>query len=111
MIDQVIWHVDPHHNEDPVVVIDVAKFDALWEFGRAEVEPRRVARIGEWVAAGRELGMPMVHVEGGKVLFSNGRHRFTWCRDDGMKTMPVTIPPRLEAELRRLVGAPGCMWP
>ncbi len=39
---------------------------------------------------------PFVSLEGERVLFNDGRHRFTWCHDHGGVALPVEV---CEAEL------------
>lgn len=42
--------------------------------------------------------MPHVYVsEDGQVSFTDGRHRFAWFRDRGVKAMPVTVATAKEA--------------
>src|ERR1700733_6195714 len=40
------------------------------------------------------------------VSFTDGRHRFAWCRDHGVKSMPVSVPTRKQAVVvGRLFGS------
>jgi hypothetical protein len=40
----------------------------------------------------------------GYIVFSDGRHRFAWLRDHGLLTLPVTVSPDIEVEVRRRFG-------
>jgi hypothetical protein len=40
----------------------------------------------------------------GYIVFSDGRHRFAWLRDHGVRALPVTVSPDIEVEVRRRFG-------
>lgn len=104
---------DPSIAPDPEVWIDVARLDEAWRgdgsyyvaFGGQGGSKERFARAGERFMAGLETYMPEVCLEAdGTVTFTDGRHRFAWCRDHGVAVMPVAVCREGEAEMRRRFG-------
>jgi hypothetical protein len=100
---------------DPVVWISVVKLDASWRrdvtryvgegaIGPGNGYPSRYKKFGEWFAEGHKIWMPHVGITGGHISFSDGRHRFAWLRDHGVRALPVTVSPDIEAEVRRRFG-------
>lgn len=98
-----------------IVWISVAKLDLAWQRGPSadyfepgSLDPSygRYARIGKLVEVFKgRIWMPTVSpAEGGAVSFTDGRHRFSWMRDYGIKHMPVGTSPCCREELRRLCG-------
>jgi hypothetical protein len=95
---------------DRVVWIDVAKFNAAWRRERRYYlrlnSPNRTAC---WIVRLNFRRIPMPHVyvgEDGEVSFTDGRHRFAWFRDHGVKAIPVTVATKKDAEIaRRLYGS------
>ena len=86
---------------DVQVMIDVAKLDASFAKDREfYVGPQgaggisgRYERFGNWLNNGEAVGMPEVCLnDNGEVAFINGRHRFAWMRDHGVKKLPVAVP-------------------
>ena len=50
--------------------------------------------------------MPHISFYEGVVYFADGRHRFAWCRDNGVKAMPVSVDTPGEAEtIRKFFGS------
>jgi len=96
---------------DKIVWVNVAKFDAAWK----ESEPDAYIAPGvldRWDGFAKRLirseeAMAMSHVclwEGG-VSFTDGRHRFSWCRDRGVRALPVTATPRDAALIAKRYGS------
>lgn len=86
---------------DVEVMIDVAKLDASFAKDREfYIGPQgeggisgRYERFGNWLKGGEAVGMPEVCLnDKGEVAFINGRHRFAWMRDHGVKKLPVAVP-------------------
>src|SRR4051812_29834346 len=86
---------------DVIVWISVKKLDRLWQpeegyyVGREAKEeyasPRRYQNVRKWLETQtRRMHMPHVWPCDGYVSFTDGRHRFAWMRDHGVKAMPVT---------------------
>ena len=105
---------------DPVVWISVAKLDASWRHdvgfylgkyatGPGNAQPYSYNRFGEWLAKPHPtVWMPHVALDAdGNITFSDGRHRFAWLRDHGVRVLPVTVSPEIEAEVRRRFGTKG----
>lgn len=66
--------------------------------------PERYWGFGEWLAERRKVWMPDVGLSDGHISFNDGRHRFAWLRDHGVRALPVTVSPRIEAEMERRFG-------
>jgi hypothetical protein len=95
---------------DRVVWIDIAKFNAAWRRERGfYLRLNSPNRTASWIVRlnFRKIPMPHVYVgEGGEVSFTDGRHRFAWFRDHGIKAIPVTVPTKKYAEIaRRFYGS------
>jgi hypothetical protein len=105
---KIRWTVEPPppHLEvpaNPSVWIDVARLDAAWRgsqqyvgFGGQAVpggsaKPERYEGFGLWLEPGVDVHMPFVSLEDEGVSFTNGRHRFAWCRDHGVAALPVEV--------------------
>ena len=55
---------------------------------------KRYVRFADFIANSNTVEASMVYVdEIGRVSFDNGRHRFAFFRDNGIKTMPVSMTP------------------
>jgi len=101
---------------DPVVWISVVKLDASWRhdtpyyvgknaIGPGNGSPSRYKKFGKWIAEGHPIWMPhMGLADDGYIVFSDGRHRFAWLRDHGVRALPITVSPDIEAEVRRRFG-------
>ncbi len=50
-------------------------------------------RFGRWQKKGDPIEMPEVCVQPSTVSFANGRHRFSWMRNHGVKTLPIAVDP------------------
>jgi len=106
----------PMYPDDLVVWINVMKLDASWSndapyyvgknaIGPGNGDPSRYKKFGEWIVEGHQIWMPHVGLaDEGYIVFSNGRHRFAWLRDHGVRALPVTVSPEIEAEVKRRFG-------
>ncbi|RYD61790.1 MAG: hypothetical protein EOP83_16185 [Verrucomicrobiaceae bacterium] len=84
-----------------VVWVDVKKIDASWSRDYVYVGPggeggtgRRYAGFGKWLET-RDVPVEMseLGIGGhGWIVFTNGRHRFSWMRDHGVRALPVLVP-------------------
>lgn len=95
---------------DRIVWIDISKLNKSWRRERSYYLPRGTPnRTADWISRLSFRRVPMPHValdERDDVSFTDGRHRFAWFRDHGVKAMPVTIATKTEAEkLRKLYGS------
>jgi hypothetical protein len=104
MTGRIIKWVRQWGGSDRVIWVNVNKLNASWKWergyyirrgGRSEVAmPRRYSGVGEWVRLGRKMWMPHICLDQkGNVSFTDGRHRFAWMRDHGVKAIPVTAHP------------------
>jgi len=108
----------PEWPDDVIVWIDVAKLDAAWRlerdfyvgadgYGPRSTSLGKYLRFGRWLRGRRDdlVKMPHVSVWKRMVSFTNGRHRFAWCRDHGVRALPVTTSPGEQAlQLRAKFG-------
>lgn len=88
---------------DVLVWIDTEKVRASWEkdkdsyFDAPEGKNAikgRIPRFDEWMKRGEAVRAPEVCLtQDGEISFTNGRHRFVWMLQHGIKTMPVAVPP------------------
>jgi len=111
---RILWQ--PRSAADPVVWIDMRKFNALWKrTPNALYITKRAGRVecrkfGRWLAAQplrKRVEMPHIVLEAGTMFFSNGRRRLAWCRDHGVSALPVSMDNAESArEARRLFGSP-----
>lgn len=100
--------------DDIVVWVSVAKLDEAWKrdhgfyigpCGSGAAIEDRYARVGAWLAAKQDgVDLPVVAIDGDMVAFSDGRHRFAWLRDHGVRAMPVQVPADQVAEFERKFG-------
>ena len=98
---------------DPVVWVDVARLDEAWRgddgyyigFGGHGSSKSRYAGAGERLARGLKTWMPEICLgTSGMITFSDGRHRFAWCRDHGVEALPVGVCRECENEVRQGFG-------
>lgn len=99
-----------------IVVVDVSKFDDAWSKDLGYLPPggrgdnyiaiqglkdkpkdyNRYDRVGEEAPKFREKGMPFemstVGLKYGNPSFIDGRHRFAYFRDQGVRHLPVSVP-------------------
>lgn len=94
--------------DDVAVWIDVRAFDQAWREtdqyvvpGGANGQDQRYARAGVWLTSKGFSDMLVVSADDHTVGFTDGRHRFSWLRDQGVEAMPIQASPesgrRLEA--------------
>jgi hypothetical protein len=88
---------------DHLVLIDVAKFDAAFakqrysyvgEGGTQNVIGKRYEGVKKYLSENNTIEASEVHFnKDGSVSFTNGRHRYAALRDDGMTKMPMALTP------------------
>ncbi|KTW10416.1 plasmid fertility inhibition factor family protein [Sphingomonas sanguinis] len=111
---QAFPHPEWNDPGDAVVWIDVLAFDAAWREtdqwispgGKTGAQDRRYRLIGEWIAAGNVVNMCEIAIDEDGVSFTNGRHRFAWLRDRGVRAMPVQVAPESAASFEARFGTP-----
>ena len=115
MIDlsKIEWSIERRDMESGVPVwVSVAKVNERWKrnkglcFGPRTVKRQiRYWRFNEWIKTNSVVHMPIIHLmNDGSITFTDGRHRFSWFRDHGLKEMPVITDRGYGAALRRAVG-------
>lgn len=87
---------------DPVIWASVDRLDAIWRdsddyvgmAGRGSNQPGKYEAFGDFLrrAIGtRRIVIPTVSLVGGTAVFTDGRHRFAWLRDHGLRALPVEV--------------------
>jgi len=98
---------------DETVWISIAKLDASWEKNNSQyIGPGgsgpaiadRYEKFGIWLQQGEAVEIPFVGLENKEICFTNGRHRFAWLRDHGVKSMPIDVDPEIADEMRERFG-------
>lgn len=98
-----------------VVWVDVRKIDASWSRDYVYVGPggeggtgRRYAGFGQWLTT-RDTPVEMSELGVGAqgwIVFTNGRHRFSWMRDHGVRALPVLVPEDEAEQITKKYGTP-----
>jgi|SRR5678815_1460815 hypothetical protein len=114
MIDfsKIKWIVEREEEEDgDIVCVSVPKVDQLWSQDDGYLAPSicnvlaKYLNFERWIKTNTEVWMPVLSLEDDhRINFTNGRHRFAWFRDHGLKAMPVVTDRGEGAALRRRVG-------
>ncbi|MCA0367942.1 MAG: hypothetical protein LCH57_07720 [Proteobacteria bacterium] len=104
----ILWEYKPFANgwedeaPDAVVWVDVAAFDQAWRLtdqyvlpGGANGQDDRYAKVGRWFAVNRHCQMIDATFDEGHACFVDGRHRFSWLRDQGVESLPLQVAPNL----------------
>ena len=96
----------PGADLEPAVVVDVLALDRLWSLddgyyiGHGGDRQVKYAKFGQWFLANTgPIWMPHLSIDEGVVSFTDGRHRFAWLRDHGLRSLPVTVGREMEHEL------------
>lgn len=98
---------------DETVWISVAKFDASWIKNQAQyigaggsgaAIGERYKKFGMWIERGEAIRIPWVGFKHGEIAFIDGRHRYAWLRDHGVKSIPIDVDPGIAEEVRRQFG-------
>lgn len=87
---------------DRIVWVNILKADAAWH---KDVDCYLPGGKSEYIGGllrknlGKKMNMPHIGFWEGAISFTDGRHRFSWCRDHGVKYMPVTVEGRQQVAL------------
>lgn len=108
------FYNDDDEDEGRVLVkINVPNFDAAWRTGSSKNQyighhglggtKNRYEKFGQWLATANEpIQASTVGVdEHGNVSFYNGRHRYCYLRDHGVKTILVAMDPHSVRHAKR----------
>jgi hypothetical protein len=111
-----------------VLIVDVQKFDKAWSKDSNMYLPpggtgdnyipiydktkpqgyNRYHRVGEeaplFKKSDKDFDMPTVGLKSGIPNFIDGRHRFAYFRDLGIKSLPVSVPIEDYAQMKKLLG-------
>jgi hypothetical protein len=98
-----------------VVWIDPVKMDPDWATepsfyvgpgGTGAAIGTRYADFGKWLEKGFPVDPSRVTLrEDGQIVFGDGRHRFAYLRDQGLRRFPVLVPTNQANEFERRYGA------
>lgn len=90
-----------HSRSHLPVMLDVAKVEQGWRKdrgfhigpgGTGDAIRGRYERFGEFLKSGTPIEMPEIGTtQGGRVVFTNGRHRFAVLRDQGVHELPFMV--------------------
>ena len=105
----------PQWDDVVAVGVDVLALDSSWQRDSDYVQPQgfnglgdRYAEFGEWLSKATEpIWMPTISYSEATdwhVAFTDGRHRFAWLRDHGVKTLPVATDPGEVVNLKERFG-------
>lgn len=94
-------HASWGYDDDPVLWIDVARFERTWRLSHQWLGPAgvpgglgdRYARAGAWLVSANPIDMCQVWINEIGMGFTDGRHRFAWLRDHGVDSIPVQLSP------------------
>lgn len=105
--EQLVWIQHPIGNgwtdePDPVIWAAVESLDAVWrgtpEYvgrkGLGSDQDGRYEAVGQFLRSAigaRPIFIPTVSMVDGTVSFTDGRHRFAWLRDHGLRALPVEV--------------------
>ncbi|WP_342251442.1 hypothetical protein [Sphingomonas sp. OTU376] len=99
------------YEADVIAWVDVAAFDRAWGRTDQHIVPggsngqdSRYRKAGEWFAENSHSNMFVASLDEDGVLFTDGRHRFSWLRDRGVAAIPIQISPYEAAEFEQLFG-------
>ncbi|MBN3744807.1 hypothetical protein G3N96_05070 [Burkholderia sp. Se-20373] len=92
------WDESP----DPIIWTAVDLLDASWrktldyvgQGGSGSNQDGKYSRVGDYLA--RAIGkdripVPSLALVDGEAVFTDGRHRFAWLRDHGLRALPVEV--------------------
>lgn len=113
--DPIQAHPDWNAPDDVAIWIDVLKLDEAWRLdegfyigagGSGPAIDNRYEGFGRWLASSScRIELPMVAIEDKVVSFSDGRHRFAWLRDHGVRAIPVQVSAEQAGEFEIRFGA------
>lgn len=94
-------YTDQHDNVHDMkyVWVNINKVDKMWQNddlyigkGGKNGIGNRYERFGEWLSQSDEpVKAPSIYIDDDTIRFNNGRHRFSWFRDHGYESMPVSM--------------------
>lgn len=95
-------------NGDVAVRVSVDKLDEKWDRnqrippGGGDQGPQKYQNAKSFVERGKNVKMPEITIgKGGRVVFTDGRHRAASARDLGKKWIWVTVPRSQAKKARR----------
>jgi hypothetical protein len=88
---------------DKIVWVDIARLDASWRLDKGYyLAPGKPNTFAYWIDRFKNRRIPMPHIAldpTGIVTFTDGRNRFAWFRDHGVKAIPITVATKSEEKI------------
>lgn len=113
-LNNLNWQPARESSDFKTLHIDVNKLDDSWQKdkgayiggGGSGGIRNRYNDFGKWMkSTDVPIKTPEVGLNyKGHISFSNGRHRFSYLRDNGVKTLPVTVPTEDHDEIKKRFG-------
>lgn len=98
---ETFYDINDNAEHSILVPINISKLDKLWSkdhnfyIGKNGIGQigTRYERFGEFIKSNpNKIYAPHISInDRGEVMFGNGRHRFSWFRDNGYDTIPVSM--------------------
>jgi len=99
-------------NKETTVVVDVQKMDAalardpyfyIKRDGSNSDNPEKYNKFKNFLQTGKPIHMPRASIaEDGEVGLLDGRHRWAYLRDQGVKKMPIVVKKNQEELFKKL---------
>ncbi|MFM0265601.1 hypothetical protein [Paraburkholderia sediminicola] len=86
---------------DALVWVCITSLDTAWrvsedyvgEAGHGSLHGDRYSKVGRWLESAKFVDVPVLCLdEDGVPSFTDGRHRFAWLRDHGLRSLPIEVP-------------------
>ena len=82
-------------------LVDVVKVDVAWQQSELYIsngggwagDPERYEKFGKWMERKEPIQIASLGLFDEVIEFNDGRHRFAWLRDHGVKIMTVHVDP------------------
>lgn len=86
---------------EALVWVSIISLDTAWrvsaeyvgDAGRGSLHTDRYAKVGRWLQSANYVDVPVLCLDDdGVPSFTDGRHRFAWSRDHGLRSLPIEVP-------------------
>lgn len=113
-MQEIDWIPSPNETDIPILV-SVPLIEEKWRLdvsyyigpgGSGKPIEDRYQRIDVWLSENNQIWMPAMCLdENLNPSFTDGRHRFAWCRDHGINELKIVVPADEVEIFSRLYGA------